>query len=178
MQYLLTVCLVTLVAESYVICIGCVMPDEKSAAVVAPVRAILHDTSAIQPHEHPMLSAFISHRRLSLSLSHQVILALMMASGGFFVNAASVPALFRAINLVNPFKYAFAGERRTLGRTLRRTRCDTCTPIMVQHRPLEPHRPKRGNLTVASGARARYSDTWQVSCALSSDTWQVLSRTR
>ena len=41
-QYLITVCLVTLVAESYVICIGCVMPDEKSAAVVAPVRAMTH----------------------------------------------------------------------------------------------------------------------------------------
>lgn len=52
-----------------------------------------------------MASAFTLHR----PSIRQVILALMMASGGFFVNAASVPALFRAINLVNPFKYAFAG---------------------------------------------------------------------
>ena len=47
--YLLIVCVVTLVAESYVIFIGCVMPDEKSAAVVSPVR---RHPAAITPPWH------------------------------------------------------------------------------------------------------------------------------
>lgn len=71
--FLAAVALVTLCAESYVVLVGAVMPDDKSAAVVGPL-----------------------------------FLALFMVSGGLFVNAATMPPLFRLFNKVNLFPYAFS----------------------------------------------------------------------
>ena len=87
--FLLVVTLVTLVAESYIVLVGSVMPDEKSAAVVSPI-----------------------------------FLALFLVTGGFFLNAQSVPLLFRLLNHANMFQYAFAAvlTNEFSGLTL------TCTP--------------------------------------------------
>mmetsp|Transcript_303 Transcript_303/g.820 ORF Transcript_303/g.820 Transcript_303/m.820 type:complete len:176 (+) Transcript_303:1557-2084(+) len=71
------VTLATLVAESYVVFIGALLPDDKSAAVVSPL-----------------------------------LLALMMASGGYFVSPAATPLFFRLLNRVNLFRYAFTGLLR------------------------------------------------------------------
>lgn len=71
--FLGAVLLVTLVAESYVVLVGAVMPDERSASVVSPL-----------------------------------VLALLMVSGGLFINPASLPAPFALLNRANLFTYGFA----------------------------------------------------------------------
>jgi hypothetical protein len=74
----------------YVVMVGALMPDDKSAAVVGPL-----------------------------------FLALMMATGGLFVNSGSVPPLFQAFNKLNIFTCArraqiiHADLRMNLRRALR-----------------------------------------------------------
>jgi hypothetical protein len=65
------------VAESYIVFIGALLPDDKSAAVIGPL-----------------------------------LLALMMASGGFFVSPAATPLFFRILNRINLFRCGRHLDRR------------------------------------------------------------------
>ena len=57
-----TICLVTLCAESYVVLVGALMPDDKSAAVVSPLVLALFMVSggATGPLSHPVAANALS----------------------------------------------------------------------------------------------------------------------
>ena len=113
--FLAVVVLVTLTAESYVVLVGALMPDDKAAAVVGPLFLALFMVSGRRASARlpsRLRSPPLAFSRLpspSLPFAHlrSPSLSLSQVSGGLFVNVGSVPWLFQQLNALNPFVYAF-----------------------------------------------------------------------
>jgi len=93
------------VAESYVVFIGALLPDEKSAAVISPLLLALMMASGgffVSPGATPLFFQ-VRHPRYSRPLLVLIkkerrswfLLALMMASSGFFFSPGATPLFFQ-----------------------------------------------------------------------------------
>jgi len=90
---------------------GCLVGLAPTAAQFSFFLALVTLATLVAESYVVMVGTLLSDEKAA-ALVAPLLLALMMASGGFFVSHASTPPLFHALNTVNLFRYAYAGLLR------------------------------------------------------------------